>query len=273
MTGVIPVIVSKTRGNGTGSLPVVLPSLFENCAAQAEQVEFLDGPTLTAMSYIKCLSFVKLLRFIEEDVVFPVWRSGVDRKKHPSNVKKLVNILTTRGLRQHKLVAQNFLSANYLGSNHEWSRCAFSLMLDFGLIRLYRQRISHDGVQFPLAVNVLKELYFRRFAQLDLNEKAWCDEASALDKSGRIIALKEFRRLLANLEKALSAQAKEDAELLINFVDKPMGLVKRLAIENAFFQCYRELFVGAGITAPRFSWQLKSTLSKAAGEKLLADFA
>ena len=269
----IPVASNTGRNKPPRSLPAVLPTLFDAKAGHAEQLEFLDEHAHAAVAYIKSLTFLKHLQYMEEEIVFPVWCSASGQKNHRRGIKKLVRLITNKDLRHHRLVTNDFLSTEYLAQKHEWARSALSLMLDFGLIRLYRQRIYQDGIDFPIAVDAVRELYFRRLEHLDLSEKAWCDEGMALDEEGRDTANKDLRRLFAKLEKSLCAQAKEDADLLIRYIDKPVGVVKRLAIENHFFQCYRELFIKSGITAPRFSWQLKSNLSKALAEKLIADFA
>lgn len=267
----VPSIVEHRKSSRT--LPIVLPHLFEINNVHAEQLAFLDNQAQAALTYIKSLSFLKLLQNIEEQAVFPVWRSSTEPKSRRSDIKKLVKILNTKEIQQHNLVTNNFLNADYLGHKHEWARSAFSLMLDFGLIRLYREKIFQDGLDFPIAVNAIKALYFRRLAHLDLSEKAWCDEGIALDANSKTDAVTDLRRLLAKFEKGLCAQAKEDANVLITYMDKPTGVVKRLAIENHFFQCYRELFITSGMNAPRFSWQLKSNLSKSVADKLIADFA
>ena len=269
----IPVAQSTERDKVFRPLPVVLPTLLDANADQSEQIGFLHNQAQAAIAYIKSLTFLKLLQYIEEEIVFPVWCSVDGQKNQRRGIKKLIKLVSKRDLKHHRLVANNLLSADYLTQKHEWARSALSLMLDFGLIRLYRQRIFQDGMKFPIAVDAVKELYFRRLEYLDLSEKAWCDEGMALDAEGRAIASKDLRRLCAKLEKSLCAQAKEDADLLIRYMNKPMGLVKRLAIENHLFQSYRELFITSGITAPRFSWQLKSNLSKPLAEKLIADFA
>lgn len=254
------------------NLPPVFPSLFERNTIQDQQISFLDEREQAALAYIQSLSFLKLLDYIEAEIVFPQWYPGNAKKNSRRGIQKLVKLLTVKGLSKHQLATESFLSADYLGQKNEWARSALSLMLDFGLIRLYRHRIFQDGLKFPLAVNAVKAFYARRLEQLDLSEKSWCDEGFALDHEGRQAAYEDFRRMLAKLERGLCAQAKSDAELLITFTGKQTGLVKRLAIENYLFQSYRECFIVSGITAPRFSWQLKSNLSKSAAEGLVAEF-
>lgn len=269
----IPVAQPYERNKGSRPLPLVLPTLLDANAGQAEKIGFLHNQAQAAVAYIKSLTFLKLLQYIEEEIVFPVWCSVDGQKNQRRGIKKLIKLVTKKDLKHHRLVANDFLSADYLIQKHEWARSALSLMLDFGLIRLYRHRIYQDGMKFPIAVDAVKDLYFRRLEHLDLSEKAWCDEGLALDREGRAIASEDLWRLFEKLEKSLCAQAKEDADLLIRYINKPMGLVKRLAIENHLFQSYRELFITTGITAPRFSWQLKSNLSKPLAENLIADFA
>ena len=268
----IPATNVSARGAVKKTFPAVFKSLFQNTTHDAEQIAFLDEQALSALNYIKSLSFIKLLQHIEADIAYPTWRTDSKSKNNCSAVNKLIKLLTTKDLSTHTLVARRCLSTVYLSQNHDCARYAFSLMFDFALIRLYRQKIFQDGMDYPIAVNAVREHYLQRLGQLDLNEKAWCDESAALDKENQLRAYRDFTKLLAKLESALCAQAKADSDLLINYMQKPVGLVKRLAIETHIFNCYRELFISSGLTAPRFNWQLKSLLSMSAAEKIFKDF-
>ncbi|MEM7468528.1 MAG: hypothetical protein AAF387_16785 [Pseudomonadota bacterium] len=253
-------------------LAPVFPSLAENSIAYDELASYLDKRSMAAVSHVLSLSFLKTLVYVDASLVFPVWRSRYKHKSKRSEVSKVIRFLKSRELKDHEITIGDYLSPMFVSQKPDWARYCFSMMLDLGLIRLYRQKIYHDGLSSPIAVRAVRKLYERRLSYLDLNERAWCEEGASLSPNALRRATKSFQELLDSFKLALQEQAKVDAMLVANFNDRQIGSVKKIAIENYFLSNYYDLFVSTGLSTPRYSWQLKSILSSSVAAKLIADY-
>lgn len=235
----------------------ILPGVFSGGPEEL----LLSREHRAAVETVQALSYLKTLLFIDRYLVFPAWHSN-NRPQHKGS--RLARHIKTveREVGRHDYVASECFYRYFIRNKCDWSRYSLTVLFDLSVIRQYRQLIHYNNAISPRVVHAIKEIYEKRLTFTELNAQVWCDEGSALEGHGRHMAKRDLIDMLTMLSEFLRVQAQRNVENVITIADRSLGHVKKLALENYFYEEYVKLFVSDGFCIPRFNWQLRSTLSE-----------
>ena len=261
------------RTNRPRHLPNLFPTLLEPTLQVQQITPFLTKEDDASVVFVKSLTYLKFLHHFSAELAYPKWQSEDPVAKNAPQIQRVLKMLETRPPVDHQFNLARHFSAETLSNRDEWARYCFTVMNDLVLIQQYRQFLFPDGLVSPIAVNAVRQVYDLRLSQLGLNEKVWLNASTSVDQKSKSLFGHDFKMILEDFDRALYLQAKDDAETVTPWLSREIGEVKKVALIENFYQTYRSLYIGAAFSIPRFKWQLRSTLSKAAVTEVMQNFA
>ena len=151
-----------------------------------------------------------------------------------------------------------------------WAVLGLTLHIELFTLSHYRTSIEPDAQLSPLWKDVFLFHWKEESQHAILDELEWRREDVRLSPVQRDRAVDDLIALVAAIDETLHFQAAADADYFLRAAGRPFTVAEQKAVHALLLKAYRWQYIVSGVKEPRFVDVLKSMVTHAHMERILA---